>query len=200
MYIRQVIFSSNKPEKQSDEALVTDFQSDQDMTILGILFNRYTHLVYGVCLKYLKHKENSQDAVIQIFEILVHEVPKHEIRNFKSWLHGVTRNYCLMQLRKQTSVKKSLERFSADYFMESVEDAHPIDNDKGDTMTTSIKKCLEKLKEQQRRCVSLFYYEEKCYKEISEELQLEEKKVKSYIQNGKRNLKICIESHPEHEA
>lgn len=189
-----MIFNSKKPEKQSDEALVKKFKSDHDLNDLGVLFNRYTHLVYGVCLKYLKQREDSQDAVIQIFEILVHEIPKHDIREFKNWLHGVTRNYCLMQLRKKSSQKKTQEKYGADFFMETEEQLHPIDTEENSSIESSLKKCLEKLKEEQRKCVSLFYYEELCYKEIAEELNLEEKKVKSYIQNGKRNLKICLES------
>ncbi|MEI6865629.1 sigma-70 family RNA polymerase sigma factor [Flavicella sp.] len=163
------------------------------MTVLGVLFNRYTHLVYGVCLKYLKHREDCQDAVIQIFEILIQEVPKHDIKNFKNWLYGVTRNYCLMQLRKQNANKKSFEKYSATFFMESSEELHPIDIERDNSINTSLKKCLEKLKEEQRKCVILFYFEEMCYKKIAEERQLEEKKIKSYIQNGKRNLKLCIE-------
>ena len=99
-----------------------------------------------------------------------------------------------MQLRKKSSQKKTQEKYGADFFMETEEQLHPIDTEENSSIESSLKKCLEKLKEEQRKCVSLFYYEELCYKEIAEELNLEEKKVKSYIQNGKRNLKICLES------
>ena len=189
-----MIFSSQKPDKLSDSDLVKKFKKNHDLEILGVLFNRYTHLVYGVCLKYLKQREDSQDAVIQIFEILVHEIPKHEIRDFKSWLHGVTRNYCLMELRKKSSQKKHVEKYSSDFFMETVEEMHPIDREENSMINGALEKCLQQLKEEQKQCISLFYYQDKCYKEIALVLNLEEKKVKSYIQNGKRNLKICLEN------
>lgn len=195
-----MLFSSNKPEKQSDDALIAIFRKENNLDVLAILFTRYTHLVYGVALKYLKNREDSQDAVTQIFEVLIKEVPKHNIKNFKSWLHSVTRNHCLMQLRKQSSDKRNFEKFSADSFMESEQTLHPIDKEETNSVNEVLKKCLERLKEEQRSCVTLFYYEEKCYREISEELKLDEKKVKSSIQNGKRNLKICIERKTEHES
>ncbi len=200
VYIRNVIFNSNKPDKQSDETLLKLFQKEKDLEILGQLFSRYTHLVYGVCLKYFKNREDSQDGVIQIFELLVEQLPKHSVLNFKSWLHSVTRNFCLMQLRKSKASKNQLEKYSNDFFMENEETMHPIDTEAKNEINNALQLCLEKLKELQKKCVSLFYYEEKCYREISEELHLEEKKVKSYIQNGKRNLKICIEKQTNDEA
>ena len=100
-----------------------------------------------------------------------------------------------MELRKEKSQKRRYEQFSADNFMESTHSMHPIDEERNDDIENRLKKCIEKLKNEQKACIELFYYKEKCYKEISSELQIEEKKVKSFIQNGKRNLKICLESN-----
>ncbi|MFC2109660.1 RNA polymerase sigma factor [Bacteroidota bacterium] len=164
------------------------------MEVLGKLYNRYMHLVYGVCLKYLKNREESQDAVMQIFEILLKEIPKHEIKIFKNWLYGVSKNYCLMKIRKDKSEKRKHENYSADFFMENTSELHLIDKEAPDQLSTALKQCMEALKEQQRCCLAAFYYEEKCYKEISEELDIDIKKVKSFIQNGKRNLKLCLDN------
>jgi RNA polymerase sigma-70 factor (ECF subfamily) len=189
--------SSNTFENHSDEELVRLFREKQDLEVLGILYKRYMYLVYGVCMKYLKNREDSQDAVMQIFEICVKDTPRFEIQNFKAWLYTVSRNHCLMQLRKNSKEKNRYPEFSAAIFMESTTAMHPIEEESDADMQERLKICLEKLKEEQRRCVELFYYEQKCYKEIATGLNLGEEKVKSYIQNGKRNLKICLESKAE---
>lgn len=162
--------------------------------MLGALYKRYMYLVYGVCMKYLKNREDSQDAVMQIFEILVTDIPKFEIRNFKSWLYGVSRNHCLMKLRKDKVERNRHHIIADEIFMESTAISHPIEETADEDLQVRLKACMERLKEEQRRCVELFYYHQHCYKEIANELMLDESKVKSFIQNGKRNLKICIES------
>ena len=177
-----------------DEELITDFIFSGDLNILGDLYSRYMHLVFGVCVKYLRDKEEASDAVMQIFEKLITEIPKHKIENFRSWLHVVTKNYCLMQLRSEKSKRQRLEEWINDpvVFMENSPVMHPIDEENTD-IDTKLSECIEKLKDEQKECVQLFYYENKCYKEISGSLDIDEKKVKSHLQNAKRNLKICLE-------
>ena len=182
-------------EHLSDGELVEQYRRKQDLEILGALYKPYMYLVYGVCMKYLKNRDDSQDAVMQIFEILARDIPKYEIRNFKSWLYGVSRNYCLMKLRKDISERNRYELMGEELFMESTAVLHPIEEKDDEDLQIRLKACLERLKEDQRRCIELFYYQQYCYKEIAAEMKLEENKVKSFIQNGKRNLKLCIESN-----
>jgi RNA polymerase sigma-70 factor (ECF subfamily) len=184
----------DKYEQFSDEKQVALYRENRDLEVLGILYKRYMYLVYGVCMKYLKNREDSQDAVMQIFEILVRDMPKYEIRNFKSWLYSVSRNYCLMKLRKNISERNRQDSISGGLFVESTVVLHPVEEQDNEDLQVRLKACMEQLKEEQRRCVELFYYQQHCYKEIAAELHLEENKVKSFIQNGKRNLKICLES------
>lgn len=157
------------------------------------------HLVYGVCLKYLKEREWAKDGVIRIFEKLVEEIPNHQIDNFKPWLYAITKNFCLMELRSR---KSSLEREKkwaeenivlVDYSFS----LHPIDDDNNKGLNTALKNCIEKLKKEQKQCIELFYFDDKCYQEISDISDISLNKVKSYIQNGKRNLKICMEKNHE---
>jgi RNA polymerase sigma-70 factor (ECF subfamily) len=152
------------------------------------------HLVYGVCLKYLKNREEAKDSVMQIFEKLVIEIPKYEIQNFKSWLYVLTRNFCLMKIRSEKSVVKKKKIYFKDEveFMESGSEMHPLDDDEID-QNEALSECVERLKDEQKDCIELFYYGNKCYSEIAIILNINEKKVKSYLQNGKRNLKICLE-------
>lgn len=180
-------------EHLSDEELVKSYRDRLDLEILGILYKRYMYLIYGVCMKYLKNRDDSQDAVMQIFEVLIREIPRFEIRNLKSWLYGVSRHHCLMKLRKETLERSKKESFSA--FMESTQIMHPIEEQEDEDLQTRLKACMEQLKEHQRICVEMFYYRQKCYLEIADELALQENEVKSFIQNGKRNLKICLEKH-----
>jgi RNA polymerase sigma-70 factor (ECF subfamily) len=150
------------------------------------------HLVFGVCLNYLKDEEQSKDAVMQIFEELVVKLRIHEVQNFKSWLHVLARNYCLMAIRKSSKNNTvSLE----ETFVENSEFVHLDIDDTKEQQLTVMEKCMETLPDEQRISVDLFYLQEKCYKEVAEITGYEMLKVKSYIQNGKRNLKICMEKN-----
>jgi RNA polymerase sigma-70 factor, ECF subfamily len=180
--------------QDSDEELIRKFRDTRDPEILGALYKPYMYLVYGVCMKYFKNRDDSQDAVMQIFEVLVRDVPRFDIQNFKGWLYTVSRNYCLMQLRKDSREKNRQPEISATLFMESTAVMHPIEEEIQDDLQDKLKECLEQLREEQRRCVELFYYQQQCYKEIAAGMHIGEEKVKSFIQNGKRNLKICLES------
>ncbi len=185
---------SRKRVLKSDEEILKDFTSTGELEILGNLYSSYMPLVYGVCLKYLKNRDESMDAVMQIFEKLVTELPRHRIENFKSWLHVVTKNYCLMQLRSQKSGAEKLDEWINDplIFMEYSNIMHPIDEEKPD-MEDALVGCIERLKDEQKECIRLFYYDNRCYNEIAIHMGLDEKKVKSHLQNAKRNLKLCLE-------
>ena len=188
----KLIKPKNGNPDQDDAALIALYKKTGDLEVLGQLYGRYMHLVYGVCLKYLQDEAQGKDAVMQIFEELVVKLKMHEVQNFKSWLHVVCRNYCLMALRKSSKNKTvSLE----DTFVENTEFVHLNIDDTKEKQLTIMEKCMESLPEEQRISVDLFYLKEKCYKEIAEITGYELVKVKSYIQNGKRNLKICIEKN-----
>ena len=186
------LFSNKEPI--GDPELLSRYIQTGDLKVLGELYAKYIHLVYGVCLKYLKNREDSKDAINKIFEKIIIDIPKFEIRNFKSWLYVVVKNYCLMELRKKNTEMNRHQKYSDHIFMESTDISHPIDEVDNDDLEKRLLACLEKLKQNQYDCIKLFYYENKCYKEISEELELDINKVKSYIQNGKRNLKICLDN------
>ncbi|MGC9342755.1 MAG: RNA polymerase sigma factor [Bacteroidales bacterium] len=183
-----------------DQSLLDQFRVNSDLSILGELYSPYMHLVYGVCLKYLKDREKSQDAAMQIFEKLITEIPKHKINNFRSWLYVLTKNHCLMELRSSSSRKEREKKYGLEQqiFMESEPELHPVDEENS-KLNKALQECIESLKKEQKECVLLFYYKDKCYREISEMLHLDEKKVKSYLQNGKRNLKICLENKDARE-
>jgi len=184
----------NKYVNYSDGDLINLYIKKPDLEVLGALYKRYMFLVYGVCMKYLRNREDSQDAVMQIFEILVHDIPRFEIRHFKSWLYGVSRNHCLMKLRKDKAERNRHEIITAETFMESAYVLHPVEEQDNEDIQARLRSCMEQLKEEQRLCVELFYYKHYCYREIAAELKFDENKVKSCIQNGKRNLKICLEA------
>lgn len=189
-----LIFSFNKNNNKSDTQLLQTFKDNGDVEVLGLLYERYMLLVYGVCLKYFGNRELAKDAVMDIYEKLSIEITKHNIHNFKSWLHVVARNHCLMAIRKNNSsinISAIVELDSE--FMDLPYELHPIDEEQNIDLSKKLQKCIEKLKNEQEQCIKLFYYENMCYQDISNKLNLDEKKVKSHIQNGKRNLKICLE-------
>jgi len=188
------VFLRKKSREESDEELLRRFREGGDIGVLGQLYERYMHLVYGVCLKYLEEREQAKDEVMNIFERLVTTVPGQEILNFRTWLYVVARNHCLMQLRSRKSESAHMETMLSDptFFMENFSEMHPIENDEGIDMKR-LEECMARLKDEQKRCIELFYYEGCGYREISGRLGIDEGKVKSFIQNGKRNLKICME-------
>jgi len=161
---------------------------------VGELFKRYTDFVFLVSMKYLKNEERSKDAVMQIFEKLFTDLLKHKIENFKPWLHMVVRNHCLGLLRKDQSRQKNENSIKVEFdFMESDEDEHLIIEKEHENSINNLEKALKQLKSEQKECVELFYLQEKSYIEITELTGYPVKKVKSYIQNGKRNLKLIME-------
>ncbi len=193
-----LINSPTHSDSKSDLELIGMYKQTSDLKILGQLYSRYTHLVFGVCLKYLKNSDDSKDAVMQIFEKLIDSLLKHDVQNFKSWLHVTSRNHCLMELRKRKSHKIiASSDFSIVESMESPLSVHHNDEDLLNEDLLLMKKCMEKLSEEQKYCIKLFYLEERSYNEVSLESGYELKKVKSFIQNGKRNIKNCIEKNRE---
>jgi RNA polymerase sigma factor (sigma-70 family) len=160
------------------------------MAVLGELYQRYMELVYGVCLKYYKEPEQAKDSVMQIFEELVSKLKKHEVENFRAWLHQVAKNHCLMQLRTPKNMKTV--EFKTD-FVQSEENMHLNGVLEKEENFKKMEDCLETLTGEQRDTIKLFYLEGKCYNEIVEQTGMEWNQVRSLIQNGRRNLKICME-------
>ena len=184
-------FIKNIPTNElPDKELVTLFRTSRNMEVLAVLFQRYMDLLYGVCLKYLKQPETAKDAVMQIFEELVAKLPKHEVDNFKSWLYTLAKNYCLMQLRTPKNLKTT--EFNPDS-MQLEEEMHLNGIQLREENLQKLERCLETLSIEQKKSVELFYLQNKCYKEIAEATGIEWNKVRSFIQNGRRNLKICME-------
>lgn len=181
-----------------DEELISIYKTTHDLKYITELFERYTHLIYVVCMKYLKNEESCKDAVMSIFEELIKKVKKHDITNFKNWVYSLTKNHCLMKLRR----KQQFNRFAAhevqqqkSMFVESMARLHPIDKPNYAEKTDVLNKAIKQLNKEQALCIRLFYLEEKSYKEVASTTGFSIKQVKSYIQNGKRNLKLYLENN-----
>ncbi len=181
--------STEKSISKTDEEIVAEYRSTGNSELIGQLYNSYLHLVYGLCLKYLKSRDDSQDATMAIYEKISQTLLSTEVQHFKSWLYMVSKNYCLMELRKSNPEK------SVHVVMENDIVTHL--NDEEDIMESKLSaldECISELKEEQQACVKLFFLEKKSYNEVNEMTGIDLKKVKSHIQNGKRNLKICLEN------
>lgn len=185
---------SSRHESIQDEELIQKYLESDNLDFLGTLYQRYMHLVLGVCLKYFKDREESKDAVMQIFEKLILAVKKHEVNNFKGWISVVARNHCLMELRsKKHKMDRQNVEINEHHGVEISYQLHHDDGEELDLKIGKIEAALINLPEEQQLCIKLFYLEEKSYKTVAEETGYDLKKVKSYIQNGKRNLKIQLE-------
>jgi len=177
-------------EQRNDQELLQRYKQTADLQVLGVLYQRYMDLVYGVCLKYFRDPEESKDAVMNIFEELVLKLKVHEVENFRSWLHVLARNHCLMQLRKKNRIRTTDLDPS---LMQSTEELHHNGVMDREDRLSLMEDCMKTLPDEQKRSVELFYLQSKCYNEIAEIMGLEWNKVRSQIQNGKRNLRLCME-------
>lgn len=179
----------NNLNNTSDEELIEKyFSSNYNAEWLGILLHKYTLLLYGVCLKYLKNEHDAKDAVQQIFLKVLSNFKNYKVEYFKSWLYMVAKNHCLMKLRET----KGKEWVEMNLLNEPIDETEPIDLK--EKKLTHLEEAILELKDEQKLCVTLFYLQKKSYTQITEVTNFNIKQVKSYIQNGKRNLKIIIES------
>jgi len=175
----------------TDAALLENYYHDGNNECIGALMQRYTLLLYGVCMKYLKDEEAAKDAVQQVFLKAIAELQKYQVTYFKSWLYMVARNYCLMQLRDRGKVPLPVTEKMMMTGPDETDDL--LRHRDKDTALEMMEESLKELSNEQRTCVTLFYLQKKSYNEIADITGYTTMQVKSYIQNGKRNLKIIIE-------
>lgn len=183
-----------KKEYKTDEELLGAYRQHGDQELFSDLFKKHVTSVYGTCVFYLRDKDEAQDAVMQIFEKLMSDVRVREIENFKAWLAFVVRNYCISLIRKKKTQSKHLSSFY-DFELEETtyETELKIEKVDDDVMMAYMKEGLQMLKPKQKECIELFYLKNQSYQQITEQTGYPVNEVKSYIQNGKRNLKLMIE-------
>ncbi|MDP4202720.1 MAG: sigma-70 family RNA polymerase sigma factor [Bacteroidota bacterium] len=173
----------------SDEELLQQYVTTSRQELLGQLYSRYIPLVYGLCLKYLRQQEDAEDAVMQIYEELQRKVVNFEIANFRTWLYSVAKNHCLQILRR---TQGQLFQEIDERVMESDGFEHLIDTNEDIEKDKALNYCLDTLSAEQKVCVVHFFFDDWSYADIVEKTGYALTKVKSYIQNGKRNLKLCM--------
>ena len=176
----------------TDAELLQNFYKDHDNKWLGILLPRYTLLLLGVCMKYLKNEEDARDCVQQIFLKVIKELRKYEVEYFKSWIYMIARNHCLMKLRDHKNLTLELHEHTAVAANADADKKIHIEKDK---LLQRMEAALNKLNAEQKQCVKLFYLQKKSYSEVADITGFSMMQVKSYLQNGKRNLKLLIENN-----
>ena len=200
--------------ERSDESLIDAYRSSGDRELVAELYRRYHHLVYGTCLKALKDPTDSADLVVIIFEKLLAKLAELEIRNFNSWLYSLSQNECVNFLRqKQRRLQR--EKVSAEEAVDSprgevylseaalleleneVTVAEEPDTDADEEQIAAVRRALRQLPPEQRVCVKLFFYRNKSYDQIAQKTGFSLTQVKSYLQNGKRNLKKLLAAEEE---
>lgn len=189
-----MIFSKKKTIL-TDEELILKYQQDQKTRWVGELFNRYAHLVFGVAMKYLKNESEAKDATLSLFEKLIADLLHNEVESFRKWIYVVSRNHCLMILRKQKGMNGSVVDMAEDSIPDATDD---LENKVlREAQLTELESALAELKDEQRLCIELFYLKQLCYQDVADQTGFSMKEVKSFIQNGKRNLKNILSSKHE---
>lgn len=186
-----LIFSTKLQESNniSDKELLSEYKTSHDQKKLLPLYERYTPLIYGVALKYLQNKTDAEDLTMNVYEHIAKKLKSHEVDNFKSWLYVVTKNLCYEKLRKEKRNKEKENNASVVY-SETVFHLDSVDNQE---VLIRLNTCLKKLNDEQKSCVEDFYYNNMSYNVIAAKYGLSWNRVRSYIQNGRRMLKNCIE-------
>lgn len=174
----------------AESELIDRYQSSGDQQWLSQLFVPYMELLYGVALKYLKQKSDAEDLVMDVYELVGRKLKTHEVKDFRPWLYVVAKNCCFDRLRKASSRQKK-ENTAHDMYSETI--FHP-DNVKKENQLNKLEDCVEKLNKEQKTCVTAFYYQSMTYEQIAEHYSLSWNTVRSSIQNGRRKLKICMDS------
>jgi len=178
----------------TDIELLQHFRKTADSKWLGWLFERYSLLVFGVCMKYLRNATDAQDATQHVFEKALGEVGKYEIPFFKSWIYSVAKNHCLMQLRSRNSKPGTTDELSEETSAELLTDQElKMKELLMEEQSLQLKAALNDLSQEQKICIHLFYLEKLSYQEIETKTGFSFAQVKSHIQNGKRNLRIILE-------
>lgn len=184
---------SPPPAEIPDAVLLVRFQRSGKGEDLLPLYQRYAGLIYALGLRYLSTPQRAEDAGMEIWSVLVDKVPKHTITNFRSWLQTTVRNHCLRQLRREKRdplQQRGDELMPSDRLLHLSAEPHP----QNDPDVRPLHGCLKQLREEQRRCIHLFYLGEgESYRSIAERLNLSVGRVRSHLQNGRRNLRRCLE-------
>lgn len=186
-----------KPKPTTDLEYVAAYRATGDLAVLGELYERHMELIYAVCYNYLRDEDEAKDAVMHLFEQLVTDLLRHDVQQFGAWLHSVARNYCLMQLRKnQAHPKTTLITNGVDEIDDESLNKLLIDETTDSDLEEDLSRmesCLQTLPPEQQTCLTLFYLDRKTYTEVADITGYDLKQVKSYLQNGRRNLKICMQ-------
>jgi len=183
-----------KHTELSDDELLKRAKVEDTPEFATALFTRYIEYVYGACLKYYKNEADAEDKVMDVYQRYLKKIKTHEVKNPKSWLYVLTKNFCLEKLRKENRDREKLDNV---IFMQSEEIFHPFNEEEIDKEESlqKMEKCIETLEKEQKQCIELFYLKKHSYKEITANLELSWSNVRSLIQNGRRNLKRCMEKN-----
>ncbi|HMP85671.1 MAG TPA: sigma-70 family RNA polymerase sigma factor [Lacibacter sp.] len=186
----------NHENNRIDQELLERYYRDGDSKWLGQLLQRYTLLLLGVCMKYLRNEEAARDAVQQVFEKAIQELGKYRVDYFKSWIYMVAKNHCLMQLRHKDRLPREL---TEQKLRKPDEEEALLEVKEKEALLTALAAALPLLAPEQRTCVELFYLQQKSYQQIAALTGYTPMQVKSYIQNGKRNLRLLVRKQQAHE-
>ncbi|MBN2681491.1 MAG: sigma-70 family RNA polymerase sigma factor [Bacteroidales bacterium] len=190
------LLGSNNIKKLSDEEIIISYRRTGKIRFFNEIYRRYYHLVYGVCLNFLKNENDAKEVLSNVFEKLYTQLRINEIEYFKTWLFSVAKNFCLMYLRSKGREQKRIEKFINDF--PEMQNGYNDENENifDENTLKLLPHAIEQLKPDQKICINLFYLQQKCYAEISEITSFDLKQVKSNIQNGKRNLRLLL-TQPE---
>jgi RNA polymerase sigma-70 factor (ECF subfamily) len=178
------------PSSCTDEELAERYRREGDDVCLAELYERYAHLVFLACMKYLRDEAESEDMAMSIFEKLITDLRRYEIRRFRYWLHAVIKSQCLLHLEqgKKRQAREAVFHEEIGGFVENDAPGHPDAVPEKEAALLRLEEAIALLRTEQRTCVELFFLQRKSYQEVSDLTGYSLKQVKSYIQNGKRNL------------
>jgi RNA polymerase sigma-70 factor (ECF subfamily) len=141
----------------------------------------------------MSNEDKAKDMVMEVFEKVLKDLKRHEVENFRTWVYSVAKNQCLMELRKEKRVDLRNEEFGQ--FNSQIMELDIPEHLNGESQEETDRKlnlAIESLNKPQQECIRLFYFEKQSYEDIEKKTGYTYNEVKSFLQNGKRNLTIQL--------
>ena len=158
------------------------------------IYETHQHMVYNLCLHYLQHRQEAEEAAQDVFVKAHAKLPSFEGKSsLKTWIYRIAVNHCLDVLRARKRQKRFA--FVQSIFTGKSEAAHdPPDFDHPGVLLEDrealegLFQKINQLPDNQRTALILKYLDDLRQREIADIMGLSEKAVESLLQRAKQGL------------
>ncbi len=153
---------------------------------LRAFMERFQNLVFSLCLRMLRHREDAEDVAQESFVRCFRALDRwDQVRPLRPWLLTIAANRCRTALEKRSKLPGQNE-LAIDLAAERREHSqhHQDELDLGEELEIA----LSDLREEYRNCFVLFYEQELSYQEIGEILECPQGTVKTWLHRARAQI------------